>query len=67
MKKYGRIGRLVLFVCFVVFSPSLFAATTGTLTLTGTVPPILEITVTALPAASSLDLTTTTDTAVAQR
>ena len=33
-----------------------FAATSGTLTLTGTVPAVLDITVTAQPAASSLDL-----------
>jgi hypothetical protein len=65
MKKYGRMVKLVSLVFFTVFSTSLFAATTGTLTLTGTVPPILEITVTALPAASTLDLSTTTDTAVA--
>jgi hypothetical protein len=43
----------------------LMAQTTGTLTLTGTVPPILRITVTALPAASALDLSSDTDTAVA--
>lgn len=34
-----------------------FAATTGTLVVQGTVPGILEITVSALPAASALDLT----------
>lgn len=36
-----------------------FSATTGTLVLQGTVPGILEITVSALPAASSLALETT--------
>jgi hypothetical protein len=43
-----------------------FSATTGTLLLQGTVPGILEITVSALPAASSLALETTqTNLAVA--
>lgn len=36
-----------------------FAATTGTLTLTGTVPAVLSITVTPQPAASALDLSQT--------
>ena len=36
-----------------------FAATTGTLTLTGTVPAVLDISVTAQPAASTLDLSAT--------
>lgn len=42
------------------------AQTTGSVTLTGTVPAVLDITVTALPAASSLDLSVdTTNLAVA--
>ena len=39
------------------FATPSFAATTGTLTLSGTVPGILEIVVTPTPAASALDLT----------
>jgi hypothetical protein len=47
---------LVAAVAILVSAIPAFAATTGTLTLTGTVPAVLDISVAAQPAAASLDL-----------
>lgn len=54
-----------VWVVLVFASFPLAAQATGTLTLTGTVPPILSITVNALPAAATLNLSADTDVAVA--
>ncbi|MFQ3619719.1 MAG: hypothetical protein SNJ78_02130 [Spirochaetales bacterium] len=64
IKKSSKITLLsvILVTAFVL---PLVAQTTGNLVLTGTVPPILQITVTALPAASNLDLSTTATVSVA--
>ncbi len=48
---------MIAAVALVAFAAPSFAATTGTLTLQGTVPGILEIAVTPTAAASALDLT----------
>jgi hypothetical protein len=50
--------KLLLVLMGLIFAAgSTFAATTGTLTVQGTVPAVLDITVTAAAAASTLDLT----------
>lgn len=47
-----------LMIGMVLLGGSVFAATTGSLTVQGTVPAVLDITVTATAAANTLDLTT---------
>lgn len=57
MKRNTKVFSVLMMVSLLA-GASAFAETTGTLTLTGTVPGILEITVAAEPAASLLDLST---------